>query len=568
MKKEYLLFFLPLMAVMAGCTDMEEEALGTVSGDVKSISFSLPLYEGNDVADTRTDVNFGSGITFAWAENDTVGIFPVGGGQVEFPISSAAGTSQANFNGGKWALRGSERYAAYFPYDKWNVFRDSKSILLDYTGQVQVGNNNTEHLGHYDFLGSPAVYADSDGNLNFQLQRFVKMMDFRLTFPEAVEVSTVRVQADEPIFITRQLLNISGDVPTVSDDGVSDELLLQVESCGQVVTGDFYLSMAIQDLTPYQLRIQVTTTDNRFFSSDIESKNLTNSFPGYRTTATLEESEDMISFADSEVERICLENWDSNHDGGLSYREAARVEDLGQVFRSSNIASFDELQYFTGLTSIGNYAFFGCSSLTSINIPDGVKTIGNYAFSDCSSLTSINIPDGVTSIGSGAFFDCSSLTSINIPDGVTSIGSGAFFDCSSLTSINIPDGVTSIGNSAFAICSSLTSINIPDGVTSIGQWAFSDCSSLTSITLPESVTSIETYAFSDCSSLTSINIPDGVKTIGDHAFSGCSSLTSINISDGVKTIGNSAFSDCSSLTSINIPDGVTSIWDGAFYDCI
>ena len=125
-----------------------------------------------------------------------------------------------------------------------------------------------------------------------------------------------------------------------------------------------------------------------------------------------------------------------------------------------------------GVTSIGNWAFNGCSSLTSVVIPDGVTSIGDWAFNGCSSLTSVVIPEGVTSINDGAFYDCASLASIVIPKGVTSIGTGAFSSCSSLTSIVIPEGVTSIGGGAFWDCSSLTSIVIPEGVTSIGVWTF------------------------------------------------------------------------------------------------
>ena len=243
-----------------------------------------------------------------------------------------------------------------------------------------------------------------------------------------------------------------------------------------------------------------------------------------------------------------------------------RVTITGYNGTRSNLIIPREIKGYS-VTSIDNDAFRGCTSLTSITIPDSVTSIDNDAFRGCTSLTSITIPNSVTSIGDGAFRCCSSLTSINIPDGVTSIGSSAFEGCSSLTSINIPDGVTSIGSSAFEGCSSLTSINIPDGVTSIGNGTFDHCSSLTSINIPDIVKSIGDGAFRCCSSLTSINIPDGVTSIGDDAFRFCSSLTSINIPDGVTSIGNDAFSYCNSLTSINIPDGVTSIGDDAFTAC-
>ena len=184
----------------------------------------------------------------------------------------------------------------------------------------------------------------------------------------------------------------------------------------------------------------------------------------------------------------------------------------------------------TDVTSIGDYAFQNCSSLTSIEIPSSVTSIGGSVFWNCSSLTSIEIPSGVTSIGSYAFYGCSGLTSIEIPSSVTSIDSNAFYDCSSLTSIEIPSSVTSIDSAVFSGCSSLTSIEIPNSVTSIGSTAFMSCSSLTSIEIPSSVTSIDYYAFYGCSGLTSIEIPSSVTSIGDSAFSDCSGLKYIHLS--------------------------------------
>ena len=182
------------------------------------------------------------------------------------------------------------------------------------------------------------------------------------------------------------------------------------------------------------------------------------------------------------------------------------------------------------LSKIGKEAFYNCSNLTSINIPDTVTSIGSYAFRDCSGLTSIDIPDGVTLIEVCLFQNCSSLMSVDIPNGVTLIKGGAFIGCIKLASINIPDSVTSIEERVFEKCIGLTSINIPDSVTSIGFSAFFNCSGLTSVNISGSVTSIEEQTFYGCTSLTSIDIPEGVTSIGYGAFMDCYNLVRVNCS--------------------------------------
>jgi hypothetical protein len=204
------------------------------------------------------------------------------------------------------------------------------------------------------------------------------------------------------------------------------------------------------------------------------------------------------------------------------------------------------------VTNIGDYTFYGCSSLTSIAIPEGVTSIGVYAFAYCEGLTSITLPENVTSIGNYVFYECSSLTNITIPDTVTSIGNSAFYRCSSLTSVAIPDSVTSIGSYAFTYCTSLTSVTISNNVTSISAYAFFGCENLTSVVIPDGVTSIGMEAFYACTSLKSVTIPDSVTRIGGGAFGKCHSLTSITIPEGVTSIGDYAFEYCSSLTSVTV----------------
>ena len=401
---------------------------------------------------------------------------------------------------------------------------------------VEVGtveNDSEEDYGEYACVeieenasgGLTYIITTSSGEVEAELQEKTFTENGTYEPDEGYDgFSRVTVEVESEVVVTKPTLF----APSISLQSVTGVLTITDNSNGAFVQGyDLYVG---DELITSLTSKEVTLMD----------------FIEYTETVEIKVQAVGVSFNPSDYAVVEWKYVNVEGTPGLAYslsgdRIYAYCMGLGDAVETDiTIASSYE---GVPVIRIDSSVFSGCSSLTSIVIPDSVISIGNYTFSGCSSLTSIVIPDSVISIGDSAFRNCSSLTSIEIPDGVTSIGSSVFYYCSSLTSIEIPDGVTSIGQYAFKDCDNLTSVVIPDSVTSIGNYAFSSCGNLTSVVIGNSVPTISHRMFEYCKSLQSIFIPNSVTQIASYAFYYCENLKRVDFSThkSVPTLDKDAF---------------------------
>ena len=208
------------------------------------------------------------------------------------------------------------------------------------------------------------------------------------------------------------------------------------------------------------------------------------------------------------------------------------------------------LELSSGVTKIPKYAFYGCTGITSIQLPGSVKTIESDAFAYCSGLTAVDLGKGVTTVGSAAFSYCNSLATVTMGNQVTSLADYAFYNCAALETVSLSGGLQQLGQRAFFGCTKLCSIQLPEGLKSMGSYAFYGCTALKAVSIPSSLTTISDYAFRGCTGLTELTLADTVTSIGRNAFYGCTGITMLTIPRDLTTLGNYAFHNCSGLTQI------------------
>lgn len=281
-----------------------------------------------------------------------------------------------------------------------------------------------------------------------------------------------------------------------------------------------------------------------------------------------------IDFADNGIKKLCTTNWDLNDDGELDTNEAASVNSLADVFAGNvKLTSFDELQYFTGLSTIREQDFSGCTGLTSVVIPCNVTSIEGNSFLGCNELSSIFVDDKNTVYDSRDNCNAIIETSTNklifgckssfIPNSVTSIGECAFSHCSGLTSLNIPKNVTSIGEGAFNYCYDLSSITIDEDNDNYDSR--NNCNAIIetetntllwgceNTTIPNSITAIGKDAFREIAGITKLIIPAQVTSIGENAFQGCNYLTIVKLKNTTPVDINANVFSTRSVATLYVP---------------
>ena len=267
----------------------------------------------------------------------------------------------------------------------------------------------------------------------------------------------------------------------------------------------------------------------------------------------------------------CGENltWQLEEDGTLTISGKGNMRDFGYVKGVPWYKYADQITSAVlenGVTSVGEYAFYGLKNMTGITLPEGVKTIGAYAFKNSVTLDNVVLPSTVSKIGESAFYGCSGMQKIQIPEGVYTIWAYTFKNCTNLKEVVLPSTLIKLDEAAFYGCSSIQQIDIPKNVSIIGVYCFKNCSNLSTINLPEALTSVREAAFYG-TVIPEITIPQNVKSIGNYAFKNCLKLQEIQLPDNLEKIGDSAFYGNTELAQLCIPDKVTEIGDYAFRKC-
>lgn len=277
-------FILLLLSVsISACTDSESttEILCPEDGFIHQVEFISPVLVDEG---TRGLTYTGSGVPFAWALNDTVGIFPDHGDQISFSMSSGAGSASAVLDGGAWALKPTAQYAAYYPFNRKNFYSDRNNIILDYTGQCETGIANADHLSKYDFQVANFTSA-TNGKLSFALNRLNCILILRLTVPQAGTYTDLYLKADENVFTTKSKLSLGAaySVTPVEMSNTMHLSLKEVTTTASNQVADFLVMLAPVDLTGVTYTVTLKGANGYLYKG---TKTPTSAYSANKTTRT------------------------------------------------------------------------------------------------------------------------------------------------------------------------------------------------------------------------------------------------------------------------------------------
>ena len=562
--KKYITKAMAILAVIAmvACTE-DTIAEGTQSFNdsefVQKISITGKDFQFD--GETRSSVTISeSGASFTWNANDTVGIFPNKGSQAFFAMEDGTSTQTATFSGGGWALKSSSTYAAYYPYDFYN--RDLTKIPVSYVGQTQNGNNNTDHIGAYDFMAA-SVATPANGTVAFDMQHLGALVQLRINLLEETGIDNITVKYGSnynAMFTTTGYIDLTSTTPQINVSGDKSSSIdiklnnLRVEADETAV---IYFMMAPVDMEGKTIDV-IVTEDNGFTRTfQIAGKNFV-AGKAYSYSMALSQdnvAEVNVKTAGNLLTAVRNKYGTSGQITDLKIVGQLNSSDIGNLrtlfgnlvtldMSEVNIVTGGSAYYDTYTTVKDEFpAYFmreaDLTKLESIMLPNSVKTIPNYSFVDVFSgdkpistykLTKIILGEDVETIGAIAF--ACSMKSIHIPANVTTVGTATFGYCPNLESITVEEGNSkfkSIDGILYEKIGSSWSTDYMLNVCPPAKRAFEAPKDL-------KIVEINYRAFSDNKHLTSIVIPEGVTKIGGSPFARCSALLSVTLPSTLTTL--------------------------------
>ena len=573
-KKIFYALSLVLLSTACNQNDLQEQI--PLTDEVQEICATIKEFEFEKSDFSRTSITIEEdGPHYAWAETDTIGIFPNVGRQVEFSMAEGAGSTSAKFTGGGWGLKSTSTYAAYYPLIG-QYYLDKIAIPVDYTGQVQDGNNSTAHLGTYDYLAAPASKVNN-GTVSFNFERLGCLVQLKIDLLEKATISNVSVKyEDEALFIDKGFFDLSSENPQIKTEEEKSKVINIKANNLQVASNEtaiIYFMMAPVNMEGKNIDV-IVTEDNGFARTfQVTGKNFVAGKAYSYSMALSRENTAIINVSSAgkfgnQVNNNYVDGQfitDLKITGKLNGTD---IKYLRERFQNLVTLDMSEVDIVAGGDS-----YYTNENGTAQNTSDNIFPAYFMTESKLTNLESIILPNSVTTIPYGSFIDIFTddnmkpqsiykLKKIVLGENLTTINDMPF--ACSMKSIHIPAKVEHIGVAAFGYCPNIEQITVDsnnpyfksyDGVLyrkDTDKWISGQgyvptyyllcCpSSKTSIEFPNDIfiRGIEMRGFSDCTHLTNLVIPEGVEWLGSAAFARCTSLTSVTLPSTLEATSSS-----------------------------